>query len=93
MNPKAYAELGDNGQGMQQVVPAAQTAWLQKRVTQAPVGTNAIVVTHLPNLTGAFPQSASGLADGEALVFAPDGKGSAAVVARVKIDQWPRMQF
>jgi hypothetical protein len=36
---KSYAELGDNGQGMQQVVPEAQAAWLQRQVTQAPAST------------------------------------------------------
>jgi len=92
-NPKSYAELGDNGQGMQRVVPQAQGAWLQKRITERPMGTNTTIVTHLPNLVQAFPQSAADLADGEALIFAPDGKGGATMVARVKIEEWPRMQF
>ena len=90
-NPKSSAELGDNGQGMQRVVPEVQAAWLKTRVTQAPTGTNTILVTHVPNINSAFPQSAAGLADGEALIFAPDGKGGAAVVARIKIDEWSRL--
>jgi phosphohistidine phosphatase SixA len=90
-NAKSAAELGDNGQGMQQVVPEAQAVWLQKRVTQAPKNTNAILVTHFPNINRAFPQSSDGLADGEALIFAPDGKGGAAVVARIKIEEWSRL--
>lgn len=92
-NAKSYAELGDNGQGMQQVVPEAQAAWLQKRVTEARAGTNTILVTHFPNISRAFPQSSSALADGEALVFAADGKGQATVVARITIEQWPKMRF
>ncbi|HMF14350.1 MAG TPA: histidine phosphatase family protein [Gemmataceae bacterium] len=84
-------ELGDNGQGMARVVPADQTAWLQQRVTLRPRGTNTILVTHLPNISRAFPASSAGLTDGEALIFSPDGKGGAAVVARVKIDEWPRL--
>jgi hypothetical protein len=39
------------------------------------------------NITGAFPQWASGLADGEALIFGPDAKGKAILVTRVKIDE------
>jgi len=70
----------------------AQTMWLQKRVTQFPAGANTIMVTHFPNITRAFPQLASGLADGEALIFGPDGKGGATLVARVKIDEWPKMR-
>ena len=91
-NPRTYDELGDGGQSMQGGT-AAQAAWLQKRVTQFPAGSNIIVVTHFPNITGAFPQLASGLADGEALVFGSDGKGGAALVARIKIEEWPGMRF
>jgi len=90
-NPKPVPELGDNGQSMSGGTEA-QAKWLQKQVTQFPSGTNTLLVTHLPNLTRAFPQDAMGMADGEALVFAPDGKGGAKVVARVKIDEWPRMK-
>jgi hypothetical protein len=36
---------------------------------------------------------ASGLADGEVLIFGPDAKGTAILVARVKIDEWPAMRF
>src|SRR6266567_3985459 len=90
--PQIFAELGDNGQSMQDGT-AAQAAWLQKQVTHFPTGTNTIVVTHLPNITGAFPQLASGLTDGEALIFGPDAKGQAILVTRVKIEEWPAMRF
>jgi phosphohistidine phosphatase SixA len=90
--PQTFAELGDNGQSMQGGT-AAQAAWLQKQVAHFPKGTNTIVVTHFPNITGAFPQLASGLADGEALIFGPDGKGEAILVTRVKIEEWPAMRF
>ena len=33
------------------------------------------------------------LADGEALVLGPDGKGGATLVARIKIEEWPGMRF
>jgi phosphohistidine phosphatase SixA len=87
-NPKPVPELGDNGQSMQGGTEA-QAVWLRQSVTQFPEGTNTILVTHLPNLTGAFPQLAMGMADGEALIFASDGKGGARVLARVKIEDWP----
>lgn len=89
-NPKPTPELGDNGQSMAGGTEA-QAAWLQKIVTQFPSGTNTLVVTHFPNLTRAFPQQATGVDDGEALIFGPDGKGGAKVVARVKIEDWPKM--
>ncbi|HKF69774.1 MAG TPA: histidine phosphatase family protein, partial [Vicinamibacterales bacterium] len=50
-NVTPVPELGDNGQGMTRVVPEEQSAWLKRRVTQAPTGTNTILVTHLPNIS------------------------------------------
>jgi phosphohistidine phosphatase SixA len=88
--PHPFAELGDNGQSMQGWTEA-QATWLQKRVTQFPNGANNLIVTHAPNLTRAFPQQATGVADGEALIFGPDGKGGATLVARVKVDEWSKL--
>jgi phosphohistidine phosphatase SixA len=90
-NPQRVAELGDRGQSMQGVTEV-EGAWLRKRVTQFPTGTNTILVTHLPNLTRAFPQYASDVGDGDALVFGPDGKGGAVLVARITIAEWPRLR-
>jgi hypothetical protein len=36
----------------------------------------------------AFPEHAADVGDGDALVFGPDGKGGATLVAFVKIAQW-----
>jgi phosphohistidine phosphatase SixA len=87
--PKPVEELGDNGQSMSGGTEA-QAAWLRKKITQFPSGTNTILVTHLPNIRGAFPQLTD-VADGEALVYGPDGKGGAALLARIKIDEWPKL--
>lgn len=89
--PQTFPELGDNGQSMQGGTDA-QAAWLRKQVTQFPEGTNTLIVTHLPNLTGAFPDLAAGMADGEALIFARDDKGSARLVARVKVEEWSALR-
>jgi phosphohistidine phosphatase SixA len=91
-DPRPTSELGDNGRSMQGGTEA-QAAWLRKRITQFPAGTNTIIVTHLPNLTGAFPKLAADAGDGEALIFGPDGRGGATLVARVKIEDWPAMHF
>ena len=89
-NPAPVAELGDGGRGMQ-ASTEAYAAWLRSRVTQFPAGTNTFLVTHFPNMSRAFPQLTANLADGEALIFGPDGKGGATLIARVKIEEWPRM--
>jgi phosphohistidine phosphatase SixA len=90
-NPRVQEELGDGGHSMQGITDA-QAAWLQQRVTQCAPDTNTILVTHLPNIQRAFPSAAEGLTDGETLVFGPDGKGGAMIVARVPINQWPSMR-
>jgi phosphohistidine phosphatase SixA len=90
-SPRPQAELGDGGQSMQGVT-AAQSAWLRDKVMQLPSGTNTVLVTHLPNMSGAFPQSTAGLEDGETLVFGSDGRGGTTVVARIKIEQWSSLQ-
>jgi phosphohistidine phosphatase SixA len=89
-DPQPIAELGDGGRSMQ-ATSEAQAAWLKKKVTQFPKGTNTVLVTHSPNISRAFPQWSAGLTDGEALIFGPDGKGGVNLVARVKIDEWPRL--
>jgi phosphohistidine phosphatase SixA len=80
--PQTFPELGDNGQSMSGGTEA-QAAWLRKKVTELPKGTNTLIVTHMPNMSKAFPESTNNLADGEAVIFGPTG-----VVARVKIDEW-----
>ena len=53
--------------------------------------TNTLIVTHFPNINEAFTTDAARLGDGEALVFHPDGKGAAACVGRIKIEEWPKL--
>lgn len=90
-NPKTAEELGDGGQSMQGSTDA-QAAWLQKKVTDLPAGNNTVLVTHSPNIARAFPSVASDVSEGEALVFAADGKGGAALVGRIKMEEWPRLR-
>src|SRR5580658_1264390 len=87
--PQPVPELGDNGQSMQGGTDA-QAAWLRKKITQFPKGTNTILITHLPNLRDAFPELTD-VADGEALVYGPDGKGGATLLGRIKIEEWPKL--
>jgi len=83
--PEAFPELGDNGQSMAGGTEA-QATWLRKKVTEFPKGTNTLIVTHMPNMSRAFPESTANLADGEAIIFGPSG-----LVARVKIETWQEM--
>jgi hypothetical protein len=73
-------------------VTETQSVWLQKKAMELPRGTNTIIVTHFPNMSRAFPQWTSGLADGEALVLGSDGKGGATLIARIKIEEWSKLR-
>jgi phosphohistidine phosphatase SixA len=88
---RTYPELGDDGKSMQGGTEA-QAHWLQNKVREFPSVTNTFIVTHSPNITAAFPQIGSPVADGEALVFGPDGTGGATIVARIKIEEWPSLR-
>jgi phosphohistidine phosphatase SixA len=90
-NVTPVPELGDGGQSMQGV-SIDRAGWLQKKAAEFQAGTNTLMVTHQPNLTGAFAALATGVADGEALIFVSDGKGGATLAGRIKIDEWPRMK-
>jgi phosphohistidine phosphatase SixA len=89
-SPRIQAELGDGGQSMQGISDA-QASWLRQQVTRLPDGTNTILVTHQPNMARAFPESTAGLSDGETLVFGRGGGDGVGLVARIKIEEWPRL--
>jgi len=85
-------QLGDAGHSMTRDPSGTRGAWLRGRVAQSPQpGTDTLIITHAPNIMEAFPTEGADLADGEALIFRPDGRGGATLVARVKIHDWPRL--
>jgi phosphohistidine phosphatase SixA len=85
-----HAELGDGGQSMQSASdPQAQ--WLRERANRLPKGTNTIIVTHMPNISRAFPEWGA-VADGEVVVVGPDEKGLPRALGRIKIEEWPGMR-
>jgi len=88
-SPTAVNELGDGGQSMQGITEA-QADWLRTRVTETPRLGNTVLVTHQPNLSRAFPDWGSSVADGETVILRPDGKGAYAVVGRIPIQEWSR---
>jgi hypothetical protein len=61
-------------------------------VTEFSNGSCTVLVIHLPNIAAAFPALARGVTEGDSLVFGPDGKGGATLVARVKIEEWPHLK-
>lgn len=88
--PTLVPELGDGGQSMS-ATSEAQSRWLQRKVTRPPERGNTILITHFPSIRAAFPDHAVELADGEALIFAPDERGGTQLIARVRIEEWPTL--
>jgi phosphohistidine phosphatase SixA len=87
-----YDQLGDAGQSMTADPSGTRGGWLRDKVAQAPkAGKDTLIITHAPNIREAFLTEGADLAEGEALVFRPDGQGGASLVARVKIQDWPRL--
>lgn len=58
--------------------------------TEPDGGTNTIIVTHKPNIVDALGEGWSEVKEGEAAVFRPHG-GSYRLIARLQMDEWPRL--
>jgi phosphohistidine phosphatase SixA len=87
-----YPQLGDAGQSMISDKSGTRGAWLRAKTAESPTpGKNTLIVTHFPNIMEAYPQNSVGLADGEALILHPDGRGGVQLVARVRIDEWSHL--
>jgi hypothetical protein len=91
-SPQPLSQLGDGGHSMMRNAVSAQANWLRARVAEPPrPGSNTLIVTHMPNIQSAFAQDAAGLSDGETLIFRPTGRGGAKLVAKIRIEDWPRL--
>lgn len=91
-SPKLLGQLGDAGHSMSRSAVAAWSAWLRHTVALQPrAGSNTLIVTQMPNIRDAYGQIASALKGGGALIFRPDGHGSAQLLATMQIRDWPRL--
>jgi phosphohistidine phosphatase SixA len=84
--PHTYDDLAEDGKSPE------RAASLRAQVALLPdAGSNIVIITHYPNIADAFAADAQNLAEGEALIYRQDGHGKSALVARVKIDDWPKL--
>ncbi|MEX2367006.1 MAG: hypothetical protein WD601_10390, partial [Pseudohongiellaceae bacterium] len=67
----------------------AYVGWLQEAVEESVDSGNRLLITHGPNVSGAFPDYASGMEEGEALIFDPRGMEGPVMIQRIKISEWP----
>lgn len=88
--PRLVMQLAEGPRGMQGSAGRAQMQWLQQAVTQVPSnGTNTLIETHAPNITGAFGPAAANIDAGEMIVFSPQ-RGTA--VGRMTVAQWKQLE-
>jgi phosphohistidine phosphatase SixA len=70
----------------------AKALWLKNKVARPPrAKTNTLIVTHSPNINGAFSDLTPGIAQGEVLVFHVE-KGAAKLIARIKPRDWINLE-
>ncbi len=94
-SPTIVAELAEGARGMSGSADASRVKWLQKAVRRRPpAGTNTLVVTHMPNIAGAFGPAAAGIKAGEMLVFRPNGQGGrgATILGRIRVEDWRNLE-
>ena len=68
---------------------ARRTQALRKLAGTPPsAGTNAVIVTHKPNIMDAFGKEWFDIREGETSVFRPDGNGGYKLVVRIQASEW-----
>jgi broad specificity phosphatase PhoE len=65
-------------------------AFRKMLATPPSAGTNTILITHYPNIIAALGKDWFDVKEGEASIFRPDN-GSYTLVARVQMEEWPRI--
>jgi len=65
-------------------------AFRRMLATAPKAGTNTILITHYPNILAALGKDWFDVKEGEASIFRPEN-GSYKLVARVQMDEWPRI--
>lgn len=91
-SPKVFEQLGDAGHSMSRSAVAAWSEWLRHTVARRPpTGSDALIVTQMPNISDAYGRIASALEAGGALIFRPDGHGNARLLGTMQIRDWPQL--
>lgn len=85
---RAVEQLGNEGMA---ATGEAGMAWLQGEVARKTEGGNRLLITHGPNISGAFREHAGGMTEGEALIFDPRGANGPVLIQRIRIEEWPSL--
>jgi len=89
---ESHAELDEGAAGMAPSAEKTRADYLRARANELPPAhQNKIIISHAPNIMSAFGKDAEGIASGETMVFKPGVGGTTTLVARVKIEEWPKL--
>lgn len=87
--PTVVGALAEGPRGMTGPANQARVRWLRDAVRRAPpAGTNTLIVTHTPNIVGAFGRDAAGIEAAEMLLFKPSPLRAARLVGRIPAAEW-----
>jgi phosphohistidine phosphatase SixA len=85
------ADVSEGGQVVTPIENNRRAAAMRKLAGTAIPGTNAVVVTHRPNILDAFGKDLFDMREGESVIVKPDGAGGYRIVARVQADEWAKL--
>lgn len=86
---RTVAQLAEGPRGMAGSAGRAEVRWLRRATDRPPPsGGNALIVTHTPNIVGAFGSVARHIGAAEMLVFEPVRHGTARFIGRLTVGQW-----
>jgi phosphohistidine phosphatase SixA len=89
---KATADVSEGGLVVSPNENNRRTQALRKLAgTPPPAGTNAVIVSHKPNIMDAFGKDWFDIREGEASVFKPDGSGGYKLVVRIQASEWGKL--
>lgn len=90
--PQAIEQLAESKRGMSAAAEHSQVDWLREAITRAPPAhSNVLIVTHAPNIVGAFGDRAKDVQAGESLVFEPRPGAGPRLLGRITIDEWRKL--
>jgi phosphohistidine phosphatase SixA len=88
----AMAELTESGPTLSADENNRRAQALRKLVATWPeLDNNVLIVSHRPNIIDAFGKDWLDVREGEASVFAPDGKGGYKLIVRIQADEWGKL--
>lgn len=86
-SPTLVSQLAEGAHGMGSSAEESHAAWLREAVDRfPPIGSNTLVVTHTPNIVGAFGPRVANIQGNEMLVFVPESGRRARLLGRITVE-------